>query len=238
MKISILVIAHNEETCIALCIESLLKQTQKPDEIVLIAHNCTDQTEEIARRFPIRIVSLKGPEGIPYARIKGFEEVSGDIIACIDGDAWAKKSWLVNITRPLIRNPYVTLVTGYAILINNFFGRFSSFWQFVINRKLLNKKSHRFAWGSNFACRKVDYEAVGGIAPILQLKEKLNLHFWAEDVYLSLALLNIGVMYTAIDAKIYTTIPKWKLNPKTAPIKEWYEDNKALFTYFDTGKGM
>lgn len=48
MKTSILIIAHNEEKHIRECIESILSQTQEADEIVLIAHNCTDNTVKIA----------------------------------------------------------------------------------------------------------------------------------------------------------------------------------------------
>ncbi len=56
-RISVLVIAHNEETHIAECIDSILSQSQKPDEIVLVVHNSTDRTLEIAKNYPdIRIV--------------------------------------------------------------------------------------------------------------------------------------------------------------------------------------
>jgi biofilm PGA synthesis N-glycosyltransferase PgaC len=41
--------AHNEQTGIADAIASLRAQTQAPDEIIVVADNCTDRTEEIAR---------------------------------------------------------------------------------------------------------------------------------------------------------------------------------------------
>lgn len=232
MKTSILVIAHNEEKYIAKCIESLLDQTQKADEIVLIAHNCIDQTENVASKYPIKVVSLNGPGGIPHARIRGFEEVSGDIVACLDGDSVANRKWLANIIAPLLRDENVTIVAGYVILTNNLFSRLASFFQFMIMRKLLRKKAYLFAWGSNFACRKVDYEKIGGFAPILELKKSLRLNFWAEDVYISLALMEKGRMFFALDAITLTEIPDWKINPSTAPLKEWQEDNSTLFNYF------
>jgi glycosyltransferase involved in cell wall biosynthesis len=51
MKTSILIIAHNEEAHIRECIESIIHQSQKADEVVLIAHNCTDNTVSIAREY-------------------------------------------------------------------------------------------------------------------------------------------------------------------------------------------
>lgn len=49
--ISILIIAHNEENHIRECIESALGQSMKADEILLIAHNCTDRTVNIAQEY-------------------------------------------------------------------------------------------------------------------------------------------------------------------------------------------
>jgi hypothetical protein len=93
-------------------------------------------------------------------------------------------------------------------------------------------KINCFAWGSNFACRKSDYEKVGGIAPILELRKTLPLHFWAEDFYLSLALMQVGKIHFALNAKSYTKIAQWKIDLKTAPLKQWREDNNALLKYF------
>jgi glycosyltransferase involved in cell wall biosynthesis len=51
MTLSILIIAHNEESHIRECIESVLSQSKIADEIILIAHNCTDKTADIAREY-------------------------------------------------------------------------------------------------------------------------------------------------------------------------------------------
>lgn len=51
MKRTVLVIAHNEALHIAECLGSIEKQTVVPDEIILVAHNCTDDTAVIAKRF-------------------------------------------------------------------------------------------------------------------------------------------------------------------------------------------
>ena len=51
MTVSILIIAHNEEAHIRECIESVLTQSKIADEVVLIAHNCTDKTADIGREY-------------------------------------------------------------------------------------------------------------------------------------------------------------------------------------------
>lgn len=50
-KMVVLIPAHNEEASIAAMLNALLGQTRVPDRIVVIADNCTDRTEQIARRF-------------------------------------------------------------------------------------------------------------------------------------------------------------------------------------------
>lgn len=57
MKTSVLIIAHNEEAHIRECIESILSQSQQPEEIVLIVHNSTDNTLEIAQEYrEVRVI--------------------------------------------------------------------------------------------------------------------------------------------------------------------------------------
>ncbi len=237
VKISVLIIAHNEQKHIRKCIDSILKQTVQADEIVLICHNCTDDTVSIARSFDtVKFIDYSGPEGIPYARIKGFNEVTGDIIACLDGDSSAAPRWLEHITAPLLKHQNISLVAGYVILTNDFFARLTSFWQFVLFKKLFRVDVNCFAWGSNFACRKSDYVKVGGMEPLLELRKTLSLHFWAEDFYLSRALMQIGKIYFALTAKSYTEIPYWKIDLTTAPLKEWREDNTTLLKYFKNRK--
>lgn len=235
MKISILIIAHNEEAYIAECLQSIEKQTVKPDEVVVICHNCTDTTVSIVQSFAnVRVVEYDGPAGVPYARIKGFQEVAGDIVACLDGDSVASSEWFQAITKPLMANENVSLVAGYVVLTNGWFARLTSLWQFVVIKKIFAIKLNYFAWGSNFACRKSDYEKVGGLEPLIKLRETLHLHFWAEDFYLSQALMQIGKMRLVLRAKTYTEIPYWKIDLRTAPLEQWQHDNRALLKYFKT----
>ncbi|HTH93287.1 MAG TPA: glycosyltransferase family 2 protein [Candidatus Paceibacterota bacterium] len=236
LKTSVLLIAHNEESHISDSIMSVLRQNRKADEIVVVCHNCTDRTVAIAKSFEaqenLRVVEYSGPEGVVYARIRGFEEVKGDIVACLDGDSVADRKWLENIVKPLERDSGVSIVAGYVYLRGSWFARVTSWWQFVIVKKILKWDLNAFAWGASFACRKSDYEKVGGLAPLIELKDKLGLHFWAEDFYLSRALMQIGKLHVALSAKSYTEIPSWKVDLSTAPLKEWMEDNNAIIKFY------
>jgi poly-beta-1,6-N-acetyl-D-glucosamine synthase len=56
LRIVALVPAHNEAAGIASTLDALLAQTREFDAIVVIGDNCTDDTVEIARRYPVEVV--------------------------------------------------------------------------------------------------------------------------------------------------------------------------------------
>ncbi len=234
MKISVLIIAHNEEKYIAKCLESVLQQNKKPDEIVLVAHNCTDRTMEIAAKFPfVKIVEYNGEEGQPYARIVGFNEVSGDVIACIDADAYADKHWLERITTPLYKDADISIVGGRVVMTNNILWKISMLLQFFW-RKYTSHKISQFASGANFAVRKSDYEKVGGIEPIIHLHNQMGLYLWAEDFYISQALQQIGKLEIIWNAVVFTQMPKEKSSMEARMDIEHKQshDNNKIIEYF------
>lgn len=53
-----LVPAYNEEASIGATIEALLAQTRVPDRIVVIPNGCTDNTADVARRYPVTVMEL------------------------------------------------------------------------------------------------------------------------------------------------------------------------------------
>ena len=56
MKISVVVIAHNEEKHISRCIESILSQTEKPNEVIVVIHNSNAKTLEIANNYKVTAI--------------------------------------------------------------------------------------------------------------------------------------------------------------------------------------
>ena len=57
--VCVVVPAHNEEDTIARTITALLKQTRRPDQIVIVADNCSDRTVEIAQSFGRRVTVIE-----------------------------------------------------------------------------------------------------------------------------------------------------------------------------------
>lgn len=203
-KVSVVIIAHNEGGNVQACLKSVLRQSLLPDEIILIAHNCTDDTVARARAVQnklIRIIEYSGPEGIVFARVRGFEEADGEIVVCLDGDSRAiGKKWLRKLIKPFFKDPSRTarspiLAVGGGVLLWGglipFLMSLDFFWLKPIY-KFFTLKSIRYFWGANFAIRKSMYEKIGGLIPFIRLIQKLGLSLAPEDLYLALRVSEVG----------------------------------------------
>ena len=59
--VSVIVPARNEESCLGMCLESLLRQTEVPFEVIVVDDHSTDRTREIAASFAdVRVIEA-GP---------------------------------------------------------------------------------------------------------------------------------------------------------------------------------
>jgi glycosyltransferase involved in cell wall biosynthesis len=96
MTVSVIVPAYNEEKYIRTCLEALIHQDEKPDEIVVVDNNCTDHTAQIAQEFPITILKEE-KQGMISARNAGFNHADGDIIARCDADVIVPVDWIKKI---------------------------------------------------------------------------------------------------------------------------------------------
>lgn len=96
MKISLVIPVYNEEKYLKDCLISIMNQTKRPDEILIIDNNSHDKTREIAAQFPTRVIE-EAHQGITQARNRGFDEAKGDIIARCDADTRPLQNWIERI---------------------------------------------------------------------------------------------------------------------------------------------
>ena len=97
-KISIIITAYNDEKYIKKCIESVIYQTYKNIEIIIINDGSNDNTLEIINQFNderIKIYNQKNL-GTGKARNNGLKYSTGDFIIFIDGDDYIDKNILMH----------------------------------------------------------------------------------------------------------------------------------------------
>jgi len=89
--ISVIIPSYNSETFIERAIESVLRQTYKNYEIILVDNNSSDNTQKIlysyAKKYPdlIRVLH-EFKQSAPAARNKGLSEAKGEWIQYLDSD--------------------------------------------------------------------------------------------------------------------------------------------------------
>ncbi len=104
MKISTCITVKNEEGWIGALLDSLLTQSRKADEIVIVDGCSTDKTTEIIKHYQKKDKNIKlliEPGGIAHGRNTAIEIAKYPIITQIDAGCVAKPDWLQKITEPL-----------------------------------------------------------------------------------------------------------------------------------------
>lgn len=87
-KISVIIPSYNSKFLLEKCLDSLLNQTYKNIEIIVIDDGSNDGTESmIKNKYMDKIVYIKQQNfGVSYARNAGIEIANGDFIFFIDAD--------------------------------------------------------------------------------------------------------------------------------------------------------
>ena len=102
MKISIVTTAYNIEDFIENCINSLLSQTYKNIEIILVNDCSTDRTMDIINTFDDERITVLNHEynmGAGWARRHGIEAASGEYVITIDGDDWISPTFIEDLAK-------------------------------------------------------------------------------------------------------------------------------------------
>lgn len=106
--ISIIIPIYNTGEYLKKCINSILNQTYKDLQIILVNDGSTDNSLSIMKEYEgqdSRILSIDRPhEGVSAARNAGLEAVTGEYISFIDSDDWIEPDMYQIILDILLEN--------------------------------------------------------------------------------------------------------------------------------------
>lgn len=173
-KISIIVPVYNAEKYIGRCLHSLINQTLKDIEIIVIDDGSKDNTNKILQKYKDRIKIIKQKNsGVATARNKGLEIATGEYIYFVDSDDWIEKDTLEKLYSKAIDNNYDCVMCNFWYINDN------KKWSGVVTNKkdILNindKKDYMIKmfpviWNKIYKKEKI-------------LKFKFKNGVWAEDV--------------------------------------------------------
>lgn len=90
---SVIVCTYNGSATVKDCLDGLMKLNYPLFEVIVLNDGSTDNTANIASRYPVRLISTTN-RGLSNARNTGLHAAKGDIIAYIDDDAYPDPHWL------------------------------------------------------------------------------------------------------------------------------------------------
>lgn len=99
--ISIILPAYNAELTLPACLAALQKQTQPPDEIIVVDDGSQDKTADVARAYGVQLYQ-QPHQGPAAARNLGLSQASGDIVLFTDADCEPVPTWAAEMLRPFV----------------------------------------------------------------------------------------------------------------------------------------
>jgi glycosyltransferase involved in cell wall biosynthesis len=118
-ELSVVLIARNQAWNIRRLIESVIKGTSCASsvEIIFVDSASTDETVELARRYPVHIFRLKFGQRLSPAigRYVGYKQTRGKYVLFLDGDTQLLAGWLAEALRVMNGTPDLGAVTGTVI---------------------------------------------------------------------------------------------------------------------------
>lgn len=99
--VSVIVPIYNVEAELRKCVSSILAQTYKDIEVILVddgsPDNCSAICDEFASKDDRIVVIHKQNEGLVNARKSGLEKSTGRFISYVDGDDWIEEDFIQNL---------------------------------------------------------------------------------------------------------------------------------------------
>lgn len=115
--ISVIVTAYNIEDYLSRCVESLLAQTYKPMEIILVDDGSEDGTSKLCDDYAEKCRSIyvihQKNAGPSAARNAGLAIAKGDYIGYVDGDDWVEQDMYESMLRACLDKGAQVAVCSY-----------------------------------------------------------------------------------------------------------------------------
>lgn len=189
-RIACVIPAFNREDTIGEALESVLNQTRKPDEIIVVDDGSTDATVTICQQYgkSVKVIS-KENGGASSARNRGAREAYSEWIAWLDSDDLWHEDYLEKVEEVIMATEGQAMLYFSNIELDNEQFKASKVWdhlnidfsgnlyKMIENPSQFALEHHYMAMLQTSVMNKVAFEKVGG------LDESLSVH---EDLFLFL----------------------------------------------------
>ena len=113
---SIIVAAHNAQRTLDRCLQALLDGgLAQGDELVVVDDGSTDDTRQVAARYPCQVVGFDRNRGSASARNLGAAEARGSHLVFVDADVQAQAGWLDTLRQTVTAQPTLDILITYPV---------------------------------------------------------------------------------------------------------------------------
>jgi glycosyltransferase involved in cell wall biosynthesis len=145
MLVSAIIPTYNRAHTIRRTVDSVLAQTWKEMEIIVVDDGSTDETNEILKPYGDKIRLIRQPNGGPSAaRNTGIKAASGEIISFLDSD----DEWMPAKTERQVKLLQRTESSGVVCCVSNARMRFSSRTTTSFESALLKPEHQEGIWSN------------------------------------------------------------------------------------------
>ena len=115
--ISVIIPVYGVEKYISQCLESVINQTYKNLEIIVVNDGTKDRSAEIAKEYAAKDSRMKVYDfengGVSLARNRGVELANGEYIAYLDSDDWVDKKFYAVLLKAAMVNDADMVKCGF-----------------------------------------------------------------------------------------------------------------------------
>ena len=113
-KYSIIIPVYNTESYLKKCIDSVLNQTYKDYEIIIVNDGSTDNSKDIIEEYQNKYEFIKvinqDNQGLSMARNNGIKKSLGDYFLLLDSDDYIEKELLEKLDEEINKTPNLDLI--------------------------------------------------------------------------------------------------------------------------------
>lgn len=165
VKVSIIIPAYNEEETVGDCIKTLLRQSYKNFEIIIVDDGSVDETTQIVKEFikkDRRVRLIKGQhKGPGFSRNIGAKKAKGKILVFVDADMTFDKDFIKYLIEPILNKE--TIGTENLQIASNQENIWSKCWGLYFNNeRFIGKKAGGYIFR---AILKKEFDKMGGFDP-------------------------------------------------------------------------
>lgn len=116
-KISVVMPVYNVEKYLGKCIESVLNQSYKNLQVIIVEDNSTDNSREVCIEYSKKddriLLITQEKFGVSRARNVALENATGEYIAFVDSDDWLEENAFEKMLNNILENDVDVCFCGY-----------------------------------------------------------------------------------------------------------------------------